>query len=179
MLKFIKNSKMDESKRLNLGCGDVYMDGWINLDMGDADIYGKKIKVDVVHNLDKFPYPFPDDYFEEIWMNQVLEHLEEPIKVMNELIRICKNNAKITIQTPHFSHFKAFLDPTHKHFFSIFSIDAMKGNCEVIKREFDISDNPFIRAIGKFFTFSPSLYERFLYGHFPVMGNIWVLKVRK
>lgn len=172
--------RLNDSKKLNLGSGPKYMEWWINLDIGDEDIYGRKIKVDMIYDLDKFPYPFPDNYFEEILMDNVLEHLEEPMKVMRELIRICKENAKIIIRVPHFSHFKAFMDPSHKHFFSAFSIDLMKCNCELIERNFTASENhPFIRLIGRLFTSSPMFYERFLYGYFPVMENEWILKVKK
>jgi len=175
---FLKNAAV-EIKKLNLGSGIDYREGWINLDLGNKNIYGKKIKVDVIHDLNKFPYPFSDNYFEEIWMDQVLEHLEEPLKVMKELIRISKDNAIITVRVPHFSHFKAFYDPTHKHFFSLDSINLMNYDCEIIKKEFEISDNPFVKMIGKIFTLSPKMYERFLYGYFPVLGIEWVLRVKK
>jgi len=168
-----------KSRKLHLGCGEKYRGGWVNQDIGDRDIYGNKIKVDIIHDLDKFPYPFPDNYFEEVFMDQVLEHLDNPQRVVKELVRICRNGAIIKIQTPHFSHFKAFLDPTHKHFFSLYSIDVLRNGCRVIERKYDISDNKFVRAVGKLFTIRPLFYERFLHGIFPVMGNIWVLKVEK
>jgi len=44
-------------RKLNLGCGTKYFKGWTNLDISDKDMYGNKINADVVHNLEKFPYP--------------------------------------------------------------------------------------------------------------------------
>lgn len=168
-------------KKLNLGCGLKYMEGWINLDISDLDLYNNKIKVDVVHNLDKFPYPFPDDYFDEVLIDNVLEHLEKPPKVIEELERICKNNAIIKIIAPHFSYYKAYTDTTHKHYFTLDSLACIILNrkMKIIKSELEISNNPLIKFIGKIFTLSKVIYERFLYGYFPVQGIIWTLKVKK
>jgi len=170
------------SKRLNLGCGFKYREGWINLDISNTDIYQRKIKVDVTHDLDKFPYPFPDNYFDEVLMDNVLEHLEKPSRVLEELERICKNNAVIKVIVPHFSGYKAYTDHTHKHYFTIESIDLMLRNrkIEIVKAKLEISDNALIRFIGKFFTmFSVRIYERFLYGYFPAQGITWILKVKR
>lgn len=49
--------------KLNLGCGKDIKDGYINLDV-------RYIKgVDVVCNLNSFPYPFQNDVFDEIYCN--------------------------------------------------------------------------------------------------------------
>jgi ubiquinone/menaquinone biosynthesis C-methylase UbiE len=170
-----------ESRKLNLGCGLKYKEKWINLDISDTDIYNNKIKVDVVHDLDKFPYPFPDDYFDEVLIDNVLEHLENPPRVFEELERICRNNAVIKVIAPHFSYYKAYTDTTHKHYFSLDSMSCiiMNRRMKIIKSELEISNNPLIRFIGKIFTLSKVIYERFLYGYFPVQGVIWTVKVEK
>jgi len=54
-------------KKLNLGCGEDYKEGYINLDILDNEF------VDVIHDLNKFPYPFKDDEFGEIYIHHVLE----------------------------------------------------------------------------------------------------------
>ena len=115
-------------KKLNLGCGQKYLAGWINADLSDKDIYGNKIKVDVKHNLEKFPWPFKDNEFDAILMEHVLEHLNNLEKVMKELKRISKNKAKIKIIVPNFSCNLAYRDPTHVHYFTLESIDYFKGN---------------------------------------------------
>jgi SAM-dependent methyltransferase len=169
-------------KKLNLGCGKKYLEGWINLDISDTDIYKSKVRVDMTHDLDKFPYPFPDNSFDVVLLDNVLEHLEKPSRVMEELERICKNNAVIKVVCPHFSGYKAFTDPTHKHFFTLDSMTLMLWNrkIKIIKTKLEISDNAFIRFIGKFFTmFSLRIYERFLYGYFPSQGITWILRVKK
>jgi len=61
-------------------------------------------------------------------MDNVLEHLGNPIKVIKELERICKNDAIIKIIVPHFSYYKAYKDPTHKHYFCMEAMGVMLLN---------------------------------------------------
>jgi predicted SAM-dependent methyltransferase len=75
--------------------------------------------VDLVHDLNQFPYPFESNEIDEIWMDQVLEHLENPLKVMEEIHRICKRGAKVTIGVPYFRSSYAIIDPTHRNFFGV------------------------------------------------------------
>src|SRR3989344_1303641 len=82
-------------EKLNFGCGEDYREGWTNIDCRT------NIRLDVKCDLEKFPYPFKENTFEEVYANHVLEHLNDPIKVLRELIRICKNGARIIINVPH------------------------------------------------------------------------------
>jgi len=102
----------NKSKKLHLGCGKNIKKGWVNLDL--MALPG----VDVVHNLNKFPYPFKDNQFEKIFSDNVLEHLEDLIKPLEELYRICKNKSTIEIIVPLAPTMHAFRDPTHKLFFT-------------------------------------------------------------
>lgn len=98
-------------KKLNLGCGNEYLRGWVNLDLIN-------VKKDIKHDLNKFPYPFKDNFFEEVLMRMVLEHVDNPIKTLKEIIRISKNKAKITIIVP-FAYSYAFVtDIQHKTAFT-------------------------------------------------------------
>ena len=97
--------------KLNLGCGNKILDGYVNVDK--FDIYN----VDIKHDLEKFPYPFNDDSIEEIILHHVLEHVgQDPdvfIKILKEIYRICKNHALINIAVPHPRHESFISDPTH------------------------------------------------------------------
>lgn len=104
-------------KRLNLGCGNKKIEGWINLDSS------KEVKPDKVHDLNKFPYPFKDNEIDEVYADNVLEHLDNTVKVMEELWRISKNKAKITILVPLAPGYWSFTDPTHKQFFTFNTFD--------------------------------------------------------
>ncbi len=97
--------------KLNLGAGLNIKEGWVNVDFIPDN------GADIIHNLEEFPYPFKDNSVDEILMDNVLEHLEDTIKVMKELYRISKPNALITIIVPHYSGCMAFGHLTHKRFF--------------------------------------------------------------
>jgi len=96
-------------RKLNLGSGRFPKKGYINVDLFE--------KADLKCDLNKFPYPFKENSFDVIEADHVLEHLEDPFKVMKEIHRIAKNNAKVIIRVPHFS--RGFTNPEHKRGFDI------------------------------------------------------------
>ncbi len=98
-------------KKLNLGCGEFKKNGYINVDISPL------VNPDVIHDLNTFPYPFNNDEFDVIEAEHVLEHLEDPFKVMKELHRIAKNGALVVIKVPHFS--RGFTHPEHKRGFDV------------------------------------------------------------
>ena len=97
--------------KLNLGCGNKVHEGYVNVDK--FDLYN----VDIVHDLEKFPYPFEDDSVDEILLSHVLEHIgQEPnvfVQILKEFYRISKNQALIKIAVPHPRHEDFISDPTH------------------------------------------------------------------
>lgn len=97
---------------LNLGCGRKPLPGAVNLDCSPS------VSPDVVHDLNARPWPFADSRFEQVHALDVIEHLDDVIATMEELHRICRHGAAIEITVPHFSSANAFMDPTHRHFFS-------------------------------------------------------------
>ena len=102
---------------LHLGCGRKYMTGAVNVDISPD------VGADVVHDLAAVPWPFPSDAFNEVHAFDVIEHLDDIPRVMEELHRVCKKGALVHITVPHFSSGNAFTDPTHRHQFSYFSFD--------------------------------------------------------
>lgn len=77
--------------------------------------------VDIVHDLNSFPYPFEDNTFDEIHATHIIEHLDSIIKLMEELFRISKPGSKVVIITPHYSDFQSWNDPTHKWHLTTYS----------------------------------------------------------
>jgi len=75
---------------------------------------------DVVHNLEVFPYPFPDDTFDEIHAYEVLEHQgsqgdwEFFFTQFSEFHRILKPNGRFYATVPHWQSVWAFGDPSHR-----------------------------------------------------------------
>ncbi len=98
---------------LDLGCGNRKRPGAIGLDANPA------VKPDVLHSLESLPYPFETSYADEIYMDNSLEHLDNPIQVMEELHRVGKPGSTVKIIVPYFRSHWAFNDPTHKRFYSV------------------------------------------------------------
>lgn len=97
-------------RRLNVGCGRDTRPGWINLD--SADLPG----IDVVADVDTCrdtPLPFPDDRFDEFLLSHLIEHIRDPLSLMQELHRIAAPGAKAIVRVPHGATDDAFEDPTH------------------------------------------------------------------
>jgi SAM-dependent methyltransferase len=97
--------------KLNLGSGEFPKPGFVNLDR-DA-LQG----VDVVHDLDVFPYPFADGQFDRIEADHVLEHLGQVFDVMREIHRILAPGGVVVIRVPHFS--RGFTHPEHRRGFNV------------------------------------------------------------
>jgi SAM-dependent methyltransferase len=98
-------------RKLNLGCGKYKLPGYLNADSWPA------AQPDVFLDLDELPLPFPDNSFDEVRADHVLEHLDNPFGVMLELHRICQAGALIKIKVPHFSRGMTHAD--HKRGFDV------------------------------------------------------------
>lgn len=110
--------------KLNLGCGKKYIDGYINCD------FVSSVKAEKHFNLNNIPYPFPDNFADEILLDNVLEHLIDVTTVMEEMYRLLKKNGVLKIFVPYFKSDGAFNDPTHLHYFSERSMDYYSTDFE-------------------------------------------------
>lgn len=107
----------DIPTKLNFGCGQKILPGYFNVDI--VALPG----VDRALDLNSFPYPFPDNHFEEVYADNVFEHLADPIAVIEELHRIIKFGGIIVIKVPHFTSHDAWAHPQHTRAFAIDSFD--------------------------------------------------------
>ncbi|MEK7118022.1 MAG: methyltransferase domain-containing protein [Patescibacteria group bacterium] len=98
-------------KKLNCGCGEDKKAGYINLDRSSG------AAPDVVHDLNMFPYPFPDNSFELIEAFHVLEHLDRPFDAMKEFYRLLEPGGTLHVKVPHFS--RGFTHAEHAHGFDV------------------------------------------------------------
>ena len=95
--------------KLNLGCGDKKIEGYVNVDM-----YGSP---DVTFDLSQFPWPFESDSADEIFSSHFLEHAIDYEKTILEIHRILKPAGVLHFKVPHFrSPFDQWY--LHKHPFS-------------------------------------------------------------
>jgi SAM-dependent methyltransferase len=104
---------------LDVGCGSAKTPGAVGLDRS-ADT-----AADIVHDLDSFPYPIADSSFDQILLQDVIEHVSDPIRMLEELHRVAREGATIQLRTPHYSSVLAYGDPTHRHYFSAIAIRSL------------------------------------------------------
>lgn len=125
--------KKDHMIKLDLGCGprkneshigidsiafdgvdfisDLSQDTWVLKPNGEL----KEEHQEIVEPLGMH-YKFKDGVVDSIECSHFLEHLDgaERIKFFNELNRVLKKGGTARIVTPHWSHERAYGDPTHK-----------------------------------------------------------------
>jgi SAM-dependent methyltransferase len=104
---------------LDVGCGSKKHAGAVGIDRSP------ETDADIVHDLDAVPWPLEDSSFDEIVLQDVIEHLRDPYAVFAELHRVGAPGARVHVRTPHFSSALAYSDPTHLHWFSAAAIRAL------------------------------------------------------
>ncbi len=90
---------------------------------------------DVVHDLQQAPWPWDDSSADEIFMSHVLEHLgattAQYFSVLQEMYRVCRHDARITIVVPHPRHDDFLHDATHVRAVTVEGLSMFsRKNCE-------------------------------------------------
>ena len=114
--------KQMKQRRINLGCGNNYKEGWINVD------FNKKVKADIYRDITQIPLFFKGNFADEILLDNVLEHIphEKFFPFLEELHRICKDGAIIKIYVPHYSGMYSSKHLTHYKHFGVGTFDIMR-----------------------------------------------------
>lgn len=97
--------------KLNLGAGSDVRSGYVNHDI--VALPG----IDVVHDLNAYPWPWGDGTVDELVAKDVLEHLDEFIPAMEEMHRILKPGAVARVKVPYWNGWSRHADPTHRRGF--------------------------------------------------------------
>lgn len=176
---------------LDLGCGLRKTPGSVGCDMVSLP------NVDVVHDLNSFPYPFRDEEFDLIIARHSLQHLDRIIPVLEELHRILRVGGELRVYVPHYASDNFNTDPTHKTHFGFRSMNYFVDNIPfhyafysprrfiMIKRKMSFRQcddhlllkNPF-RLLGVEWLVNkfPRVYERFFVYLLPVSEIYFSLK---
>jgi SAM-dependent methyltransferase len=137
---------------LNLGCGkDIKKSDantiWTNSDIVKAD------GVDFVCDFNSYPWTsFEDNQFNYILCKDVLEHLDNVVRAMEEIYRIGKPGAIVEIHVPYYASKAAFTDPTHRRGFTENSLDYFAAGRKYSTYNFYTSARFNIQSV-KFHTF--------------------------
>lgn len=186
----VKNNIFTNGERvLHIGSGSAKLPGTETVDV--LDLPG----VDKVHDLDKFPWPYPDNSFDLVFGHNVFEHLEDQVATIEEIWRILKPDGHLLITVPYFRSIDAFNDPTHEHFFTSSSMnfylkgdDSLSGYRYTDKQFSKIgfwfgwphaSSNFIKEMLKKYIHRNPIFYDKYLSLFFPTDIVIWELKVIK
>jgi len=146
--------------KLNLGCGEKLLDGYVN-----CDFYQKN--VDKKIDLNKLPLPFKSNSIDEIILRHVLEHTEHQYELILECHRILKPKGKlivalpphnVTIQHKSFYHNIEYLDdvintnkPHRTSEKQLFNLISFERNRSIIH------PYVFIKKLKRFYSYINSL----------------------
>ena len=172
------------TERLNIGCGPHPLEGYVNVDK--VAFPG----VDVVMDLDNPPYPFESATFDQVRAMAVLEHVHDVAPVMEELARIMKPGATISIKVPHYMDYVTYRDPTHYRGFSYFTFDFFTSKhgphvptlFSVVEKRMELQPLPLpfgrqrLNPLYWFANRFPGAYERHLAFIFPARNIYTVLQ---
>ena len=167
---------------LDVGCGDA-QDPRANSGIDIRSYPG----VEIVHDLEKFPWPIADNRYDRVILRYVIEHLSDAVRTMEELHRICKPGGRIEIWTPHYSHPNSYHDPTHKHHFSFGSFDYFTGDRaypRYLSCQFRMVEKRLIfdkhEWCGKLLAkYNTRFYERYYSHRFPPRGMYFEIEAIK
>lgn len=185
---FVKESIFNRERVLDVGCGSRKLPGAEGIDVVPSS------DAEIIHDLSSFPWPYNDNSFDVILMNHSLEHMDDVLKTMTEVHRIAKKGAHIVIQVPHFRCLDAYVDPTHRHFFTSRSLDYFIQNSGYAEYNYvpirfkkigfwygwpHPSKNPLRQMIKKFTHAFPDFYDQYMSLVLPTECVTWELEVLK
>lgn len=99
--------------KLLLGCGNERRNGWVRVDRS------LMAAPDVRHDLNVVPWPFDDGCADEIEANDLLEHLDDVVRFMDECWRVLVPWGRVHIQAVSWTSENLWRDPTHKRGFHV------------------------------------------------------------
>ncbi len=116
--------------KIHCGCGKDIKKGWVNIDKED---FGQEI----IRDFEKECLPFSDCSVDEIFCQHTLEHLDDPMFVINEFWRVLKPEGKAVIIVPHKDNQKAYA-LRHKRYFNEYTFLALE---KVVEKKWKILEN--------------------------------------
>jgi predicted SAM-dependent methyltransferase len=113
LLKVKKEAKAIDGKKIDLGCGLNKKEGCAGIDIRVLE------GVDIVRDVNNRGLPFSDSTIEYVYTSHFLEHTSNLIFIINEIYRVCCDNAIVEIIVPTFLSPHATGDPSHLRFFNV------------------------------------------------------------
>lgn len=101
--------------RLDVGCGDNKQVGFIGMDKRQIKGPDGKDLVDIVHDIEVFPWPIKDGAVLDILCSHIVEHIKPwlMIGVFDEMWRVMQPGGKLIVALPYSLNRFFVQDPTH------------------------------------------------------------------
>jgi len=117
-----------------------------------------RVSPDILHDLNKIPWPIDDDAFDLIYCTDIIEHLADVVKTMEEIHRVARARARVFVTTPHFSCANSYTDPTHRHHLGFLSFDYFTG-----QNQWDFYTNARFRKVKGELVFRPKFKNKLIW----------------
>lgn len=155
-------SKTQGKKILDIGCASGYLGK--KLLANGAEVFGVDISSDEINkakkvlteakvvNLNNQNLPYESNIFDIVIASEIIEHLQNPLFVLNECVRVLKNDGIIIITTPNFLYWGnrvqfltgnfayekiGMFDQTHIHFYTWKTLtqDIARTKLKIVKED--------------------------------------------
>ena len=123
-------------KILDVGCGANKTEGAVGLDNNP------RTAADVIHDLGELPYPFPDNEFDLVVSNHVVEHVPDVMAFITELYRVTRHGGRIRLLTPHYTNPDWANDPTHRNHINSYTFNTFFAGRQVFDFYTDVQLKP-------------------------------------
>lgn len=106
---------------LDLGCGQGHITEYLGKELGSANFSGLDYSISAIeYARDNYPdidfavgdasqTPYANDYFDLVICNNLLEHVSDPLLLLNQIKLICKPGGYVIITTPSRFRFENLL----------------------------------------------------------------------
>lgn len=119
-------------KKLNIGCGEVHFDGWVNIDINPG-------KADLVYDV-RNPMPYSNNSVDFIYNEHFIEHLDvrDGLKFLQECYRVLRPGGMLRIATPDLDYiiFRYFFFWRKQGWIKKYGYDWVKTRAELMNINF-------------------------------------------
>lgn len=129
--KFLLRFHANDLLRLHLGCGDRFLEGYVNIDCR------KTSATDLVCDIKKLPYP--NNSVQDIETYHVIEHLSrhDLPEALREWYRVLSPGGRLIIECPDFdAAVKEYVEGNEQRLDSIFGLQRFPGDAHLFGYNF-------------------------------------------
>lgn len=114
----------NEIRKLHIGCGDNYLDGWLNTD-------GFQRSPKAVYMDATAAFPLQENAWDYVFSEHMIEHIHliDAYTMLEEAFRCLKPGGIIRIATPDLDNLVKLLDPLNKDKVALEYIDHLGSSC--------------------------------------------------